>query len=32
LADAIAATEDGRIADAKSIVGLLRLDRLRRAE
>ena len=32
LAQAVAAAEDGRIADAKSIVGLLRVDRLRRAE
>jgi ADP-ribose diphosphatase len=31
LAEAIAAAEDGRIVDAKSIVGLLRVDRLRRA-
>lgn len=30
LAEAIAAAADGRIVDAKSIVGLLRLDRLRR--
>jgi 8-oxo-dGTP pyrophosphatase MutT (NUDIX family) len=29
LADAVAAAEDGRIVDAKSIVGLLRVDRLR---
>jgi ADP-ribose pyrophosphatase len=29
LAEAVAAAEDGRIADAKSIVGLLRVDRLR---
>jgi ADP-ribose pyrophosphatase len=31
LAEAVAAAEDGRIADAKSIVGLLRVDRLRQA-
>jgi ADP-ribose pyrophosphatase len=31
LGDALAAAEDGRIADAKSIVGLLRLARLRAA-
>jgi hypothetical protein len=29
LDEAVAAAEDGRIADAKSIVGLLRLARLR---
>jgi ADP-ribose pyrophosphatase len=29
LAEAVAAAEDGRIGDAKSIVGLLRVDRLR---
>jgi ADP-ribose pyrophosphatase len=32
LAEAVAAAEDGRIVDAKSIVGLLRVDRLRRAD
>jgi ADP-ribose pyrophosphatase len=31
LVEAVAAAEDGRIADAKSIVGLLRVDRLLRA-
>lgn len=31
LAEAVAAAEDGRIVDAKSIVGLLRVDRLRGA-
>ena len=32
LAEAVAAAEDGRIVDAKSIVGLLRVDRLRRPD